>query len=426
MSNQTVRPSSAKPASKAAPATRGGRYRRQTGRRPELRRDGKPLIFGWGGDLSRAQKALVKTRATWGFYGLIALLVLGVIGFGLLQQWVLIPNQAIAKVNGTSIKQDDYRKELAFQAQVLWNRLQSEIAAQSSASAAAQAGDAAASIQNQALISNIQADESNFAAATVQQTASDRLVEDRLIQQGFATFESQRVPPAVFAVSAKDVDKQLAAFKKAFPKGESYATFLSKNSLSDDDVREAIRVDLRRARMSDFLTGRIVSPGLQLHLRRIELDKKDVAAKLHAQLVKDPSDKDWSTLAKQNSLDVNSKDIGGDMGWIFRGNTDQNIEAWAFGPDQEVGAISPVIQDISGTYNIVQIVEINPSRAVDPSLLSAAQGNALDHYLTGQRHVPGSHVSNANTDMLVDTRNQPVVPDLNAKLPSFNQGQQGG
>jgi hypothetical protein len=92
-----------------------------------------------------------------------------------------------------------------------------------------------------------------------------------------------------------------------------------------------------------------------------------------------------------------------------------------------VGAISPVIKDISGTYNIVQIVEINPSRAVDASLLSAAQGNALDHYLTGQRHAPGNHVSNANTDMLVATRNQPVMPDLNAKLPSFNQqNPQGG
>ncbi|HEY7984869.1 MAG TPA: peptidylprolyl isomerase [Ktedonobacterales bacterium] len=431
MSNQTVRPSPAQPAApgavkpaaaKAAKSSRGGRYRRQTGRgRPELRRDGKPLIFGWGGHLSRVQKTQIKHRATWGFYGLIALLVLGVVGFGVLQQWVLIPNQSIATVNAAGITQDTYRKELAYQAQNLWNRLQHELAAQSTASAAAQSGDPNASAQNQAIISQIQADEANFAPASIQQSSVDRLVEDQLIRQGIATYETNRVPPAVFAISAKDVDAQLATFKKAFPKGETYANFLDKNHLSDDDVRAGIQIELRRDKMSAYLSSLVVSPMLQLHLRRIEVDKADVAAKLRTQLLKDPSAQNWSTLAKQNSLDVNSKNSGGDIGWIFRGNNDQNIEAWAFGSNPKVGDISPVIQDVSGTYNIVQVVEISPSRAVDPALLSAAQGNALDHYLTGQRHAKGSHISNANTNMLVDPRNQPVTPNLNAKLPSFNQ-----
>ncbi|HEV2239127.1 MAG TPA: peptidylprolyl isomerase [Ktedonobacterales bacterium] len=422
MSNQTVRRSPAQP---AAQSSRGGRYRRQTGRgRPELRRDGKPLIFGWGGHLSRVQKAQIKRRATWGFYGLIGLLVVGVIGFGVLQQWVLIPNQSIVKVNAVSISQDTYRKELAYQAQNLWNRLQSEIAAQSSTSAAAQSGDPTATSQNQALISQIQADEANYAPASIQQSSVDRLVDDQLIQQGIATYEANRVPPAVFAIAAKDVDAQLAAFKKAFPKGETYANFLDKNSLSDDDVRTSITIELRREKMSAYLSGLVVSPTLQVHLRRIEVDKADTAAKLRAKLVKDPSAANWTAIAKQSSLDANSKDTGGDIGWLLRGNGDQNIEAWAFGTSPKVGAISPVIQDVSGTYNIVQVVEINPSRAVDPSLLSATQGNALDHYLTGARHAKGSHVTNADTNMLVDARNQPVTPDLNAKLPSFNQNNQ--
>jgi hypothetical protein len=431
MSNQTARPSTTQPAargaakptgSKAASSSRGGRYRRQSARgRPELRRDGKPLIFGWGGHLSRVQKHQVKTRATWGFYVLIGVLVLGVIGFGILQQLVLIPNQSIATVNTVGITQDTYRKELAYQAQVLWNRIQSELTAQSTASTAAQSGNTAAATQNQALISQIQADESNFAPASIQQSSVDRLVEDQLIQQGIATFEGQRVPPAVFAVAEKDVDARLAAFKKAFPKGETYAKFLNKNNLSDGDVRAGIRIELRREKMSGYLSGLLVSPSLQLHMRRIQVDKADVATKLHAQLVKDPSAQDWATVAKQNSLDVNSKNTGGDIGWIFNGNTDQNIEAWAFGGNVKPGDVSPVIKDVSGTFNIVQIVEINPSRAVDPSLLSAAQSNALDHYLTGQRHAPGSHVTNADTDMLVAQRNQPTTPDLNTKLPSFNQ-----
>ena len=90
----------------------------------------------------------------------------------------MIPNQSIVTVNATGIAQDAYRKDLAFQGQVLWNQLQSELKQQADASAKAQAGDATAAAKNQALISQIQADEANYAAASIQQTAVDRLVEE--------------------------------------------------------------------------------------------------------------------------------------------------------------------------------------------------------------------------------------------------------
>jgi PPIC-type PPIASE domain len=428
MSNQTLRksPGARSGQSKTGAKGRGpssSRYRRQTARAGvEFRRDGKPLIFGWGRHLSRLQKNRIQVRATYSFFGIIVIAVVGIFAFGWLQQNVLIPNQTMVSVNSANISQDAFRKELAYQAQVLWNKLQSEILQQQAASAKANAGDQSANQRNQTLIALIQTDEASYQQATITQSTSDQLVQDQLIQQGIQQFEASGVPASHFTVTTKDVNARLDAFKKAFPKGETYQQFLSANSLSDDDVRASIRIDLRHDHMQTYLSSLLVSPTLQLHLRKIELDTLAHANSVRAQLLKDPSNATWSTLAKQSSLDPNTKTVGGDMGWVFRGNSDAAIENWAFGTTAKVNQISPVIKDTSGTFNIVEILGKDAKRAVDPSQLSAAKTNALDHWLSGQKADPRNHVGTPNQNMLSASRNMPVKPNLNASLPSYSGG----
>lgn len=430
MSNQTLRKppttqsAQGKGRSKASGTTSGGiRYRRQTARGGiEYRRDGQPLLFGWGRHLSRIQKNRIRTRAAYGFFGVIVAAVLGVFLFGVLQQTVLIPNSAIVTVNSTKITQDTFRKTLAYRAQMLWNKLQNEISQETQAKVKAQSGDPVASQQDQALISVIQTDESSYQQSAITQDVINRLIEDQLIQQGIAQFEVDHVAASTFAVSDKDVNTELAAFKKGFPSGETYQQFLDSNHMSNDDVLTAIRIDLRRNAMQKYLSSLLVSPMLHVHLRRIELDTTDHANKVRAEILKDPSDKNWATLAKQNSLDVTTKTVGGDMGWIFRGSADAAIENWAFGAGVKVNDISPVIKDTSGTFDIIQFLGSDPKRAVDPAQLSGAQANALDHWLSGQKALANAHISTANQDMLTAARNMPVKPDLNAQLPSYSSG----
>ncbi len=433
MSNQTLRkPPSARPKqgqSKSGNSRSGrmGRYSRQTARGgAELRRDGKPLIFGWGRHLSRLQKNRIQTRAAYGFFGAVVAIVLVVFGFGVLQQNVLIPNQAIVSVNNTSISQDSYRKYLAYQAQVLWNKIQSELKEQQAASTKAQTGDKAASQRNQVLISLLQTDESSYLQSSITLNSVDRLEEDQLIQQGIQQLEAQHVAASHFTVSASAVNAQLASFKKSFPAGETYQQFLSKDSLSDGDVRAAITIDLRRNLMQTYLASLIFSPTKQVHLRKIEVDTRAHANTYRAELVKNPSNQEWSTLAKQNSLDPTTKTVGGDMGWVFRGGTDAAIEAWAFSPGVKVNDISPVIADTSGTFDVVQVLGVDPSRAANASELSAAQTNALDHWLSGQKANKSTHITTPDTTMTTATRNMPVIPDLNATLPNFNPNSQSG
>lgn len=419
------------PAKQSARSTKSAKASRASGvanrtrakqtARIEGLRDGKPLIFGWGRHLTRAQKAQYQHLATWSFIGVISLAVIATLLYGVLNEMVIIPNKTIVSVNSTNISQDTYRKELAYQAQVLWNRLQGEIAQNTALQARVAKGDVSAITQGQVVASQLQADEAAYAQAQITQTTISTLEENQLILQGEQRFKQQNHAKASdFEPTQKEVNTELAAFKKAFPNGETYAQFLSANGLSDSDVINSITIQLRRNKMQTYLANRLVSPAPQVHLRRIEVDTKAHATTVRSELVAGKlTDAIWSSLAKKNSLDTNSKDTGGDMGWIPAGTGDGGIELWAYDASRKVDDLSPVIADTSGTFDVVQVLAIDPSRPVDATTLAAAKSNALSHWLNQQRVAPFTHMTSADSTMLTASRNLPKKPSLSAALPAI-------
>jgi len=413
------------PSAKSAKNSRAGGVANKTRAKQTARieglRDGKPLIFGWGKHLTRAQKTHYQHVATWSFIGVICLAIIGTLIYGVVNENYIIPNKTIVSVNGVNISQDTYRKELAYQSQSLWNTLQSEIAQRNALAAKVAAGDPTATTQNSIVTSQLQSNEANYAQAQITQTAVTALEDNALITAGAKQFEQQsHVPAATFEPTQKDINDALAAFKKAFPNGETYAQFLSADNLTNSDVVNSITMQLRRTKMQTYLASLIVSPSRQLHLRRIQIDSKANAEKVRAELVAGKlTDATWSTLAKKYSLDTNTKDTGGDLGWVPQWTGDGGIELWAYAPGRKVGDLSPVIFDTSGTYDIVQIVGIDPSRTTDAATLKAAQDNALSHWLGMQRVAPSAKITSADATMLTAPRNMPKKPDLNATLPSI-------
>ncbi len=393
---------------------------KQTARVSGLR-DGKPLIFGWGGNLTRAQKTAYQHLALWSFIGVICIAILGTLAYGVVNELVIVPNKTIVSVNGVNISQDTYRKELAFQAQTLWNKMQNEIAAKNAIQTQVAQGDPTATNQDTLLSTQLQADEANYAQAQITQAAVRALEDNQLIVQGEKTFERQdHAPSSAFEPTQKQVNDALASFKKAFPNGETYAKFLSANSLSNSDVVNSITMQLRSDNMQTYLAKRLVSPARQVHLRRIETDTRANAAKVRAELISGKlTDAVWSDLAKKDTLDTNSKDTGGDIGWVPQGTGDSGIELWAYNSSRKAGDLSPVIADASGTFDVVQVLEIAPSRAIDAATLKGAQDNALDHWLLQQRIIPGAKVTSADSTMLNASRNLPKQPSLSATLPAI-------
>jgi parvulin-like peptidyl-prolyl isomerase len=427
MSNQTLNKPAARRrggSKKTANSARAGTYRRQTAR-IDGRRDGKPLLFGWGGHLTRVQKNRIQSRAAYGFLAAVIILIVGVFIFGLIQQNVLIPNQTIASVNSHNISQDTYRKLFAYNAQDTWNQYSSLVQQQDQLQTKLAAGDPSATTLNNALTAQIQAVEGNYSQSQVGQTTMDQLVEDQLIQQGITRFVRQnpklasKLEPSNAAISQK-----LRAFENAFPKGETYSEFLSRDNLSAADVRADITLELRRTLMQSYLATLLVSPTRQVHLRRIETNTAADATKVLNLLKQNKIT--WADAAKKYSLDANSKGTGGDIGWVPPGTGDAGIELWAYAPGRKVNDIttSP-LKDSAGTFDIVQVLGINPSLAVNATTLQDAQANALSHWLSGQRANPSNTFGTPDQSMMNAAHNLPTLPNLNASLKNENAQGQG-
>ena len=418
MSNQTLNKPTATKRGRSKTTARAQTYRRQTAHPVEGIRDGKPLIFGWGAHLSKNQKQRIQKRAAYSFFAVVLVAILAVFTFGVVQQNFIIPNQTIVSINSTNITQDTYRKYLAYVSQDLWNTIQRDLKQKTALDTKVKNGDKEASTQSNILVTQLQSEESGYSQSQLTQTAMDNLVENQLILAGIKQIE--KTDPAAkpkLEPTTQAIQQRLDAFKKAFPANESYADFLSKDNLSDSDVRAAVTIALLRDNLQQYLSDHLVSPTRQAHYRKIQVSTADAAANVLSQLTKGTDT--WDQLAKQDSLDTDSKNVGGDAGWLAPGTGDAAIEDWIFAPNRQVNVLSPVIKDASGTFDVVEVLAFDPSRPVDASLLSAAKTNALTHWLSGRRADPANKISTPNSDMMTAGRNMPTLPDLNATLPSL-------
>ena len=388
----------------------------------EGKRAYKPLIkigsLKYGENLSAAQRTRIQRRLYLSFAGVMLAAAVLVIAYGILNVNVLEPARTMVTVNGTNIPQYNYRYEVAYLAQDEWNKLQADLGKQttlqsqlSKTPAPTNATDLNAQLT--AAQADLNTQETAFTQTSVDQLAINTIIEDQLIQHGMTNFQkSDPKGAAGLNVTSKQIDDAFTAFKKAFPAGETYSTYKSQDHLNDDNVKYAIAITLRRNAMDTYLQSLVVSPTKQVHLLRIQVDNKTKAQQDLTAITSKKST--FADLAKSDSLDVNSKGNGGDAGWIVQGQQDQAIEQWAFDPSRKAGELGPVIKDVSGTYNIVQIVEVDPSRVVSADTLSSLKGNALGHWLTGQRDLPPNKISSYDQGMYTSTNNVQTVPSYSA------------
>ncbi len=466
MNSQTAR--GPRPDSKGpARSAKTKKYTKQTAH-VEARRDGKPLIFGWGGHLSRSEKTQLQRRAVWSAIALISLVLVAVIiGF-----WVNIniitPAQPISSVNGHNIPQSDYRKLLAVKAQLEQNKIQGQngLFAQRDAlkkqvddqqkvidDTKKQINTVNTQIKALPAGSSTQRTDLNTQLATLKQKLSDAqtkhdslnkqyqnmanntiaseqqlytlpqqsndsatwLQDDEVIREWLATQNGSvqaKINPTSGAISNAIND-----FKANIPKTSNYNKFLSNNHVSDADVQAMLALKVRRDNMQTYLSSQITSPTYQVLARAITASTQGDANTLLKQLKQGA---DFGKLAKAKSVDTNTNAKGGDLGWLARGQYIQNyasnvsgtVENWIFDPSRKLNEISPVLSE-NGTFHIVQVLGIDPLRAVDKDTLKSLQDNALQNWLLSQK--AKTNITPVDQNKLSDPQNVP--PGLPTSAP---------
>ncbi|MBA2677271.1 MAG: peptidylprolyl isomerase, partial [Ktedonobacteraceae bacterium] len=453
------------------------RYTRQTAR-VEARRDGQPLIFGWGSHLSRTEKVALQRRAIWTAIALTVVLIIGVFVAYWVNINVIVPNQPITSVNGQAIPQADYHKLVGLKALLEENKikgvhglyaqrddLQSKANAQKKIvtdtqkqidtlnqqikalpagsssertnlenqlkTAKASNGDAQKQYisyneQYQGMLqANIPGEEALYNQSQIGNDSAQWLQEDVLSRNWLAKQSSDmqnKIQP-----NGSAIEHAVGDLKADLPKGKTYASVLSSYNISDDDVHTMMALKLRRDNMQSYLASQISSPARQVKAEAITLSTTKDANDILSQL---KGGSDFAKLAKAKSVDNATKTQGGELGWLAKGQYIKDfgtgaggvIDNWLLDPARQANDLSPVLTD-NGTYHIVKLEQVDPARAIADSKLAELKDNALAAWLQSQKAQPGVKIDPVDQNKLLDPTNMPA--SIPAAAPS-QQGAPGG
>ena len=464
MTSQTARrPENKRPTR----SNRARKYTKQTARF-EGKRDGKPLVLGWGGHLSHNQKVQLQKRATWASAIAVGLLIVIVIVSFWININVITPGLPITSVNGHQISQSQYRKMVAFQAELAQNTingphgltaqstsLRKQVATQqqsidntnasiTSLNAQIKALPAGPSAQRTNLTNQLKADQmqlsleqaqfatinqqytnltqntitqaqTNYNQSQVGNDSVNWLQQDELIREWLAN-QSNAVQ-AKINPSASALSRAMNDFIANIPKTTSYNSFLSKDGVSDRDMQDMMTIKLRRDNMQSYLASQIVSPAYQVLARSMTIDTLPHAQSVLKQL---NNGGDFAKLAKTNSADASTNTKGGSLGWLARGQYAQTytaavVENWLFDPSRKLNELSPILNE-NGAFHIVQVLSIDPARPIDATTLQSLKSNALANWVIEQQALPSVKIGAVDQNMLLDTMNMP--PDLPLAAPA--------
>lgn len=472
MTSQTQQPVKRPVKQKTTRSTKPRSYSKQTAH-VEARRDGKPLIFGWGKHLSHAEKVKIQRRATWAIAGIFGFLIAGTI----LAFWINInfvtPGKPITSVNGHQIPQSQYRKMVAVKTQLAYNTIYgkdglvaqaNDLTKQDAAqlktindltkqvdtlnkeikvlpagpsqqrtdlenqlqTTKKQLTDAQATHQNLTQqITNLNQNTIPLAkqSFTQSQVANDSvswLQNDEIIREWLTT-QNPAIQNKVNPTDA-EVNKALNDLKASLPATTSYNSFLSQMGISNDDVISMLTVKVRRDNMQNYLASTIVSPAYQVLSRTITTDTEAAANQILQQL---KHGGDFGKIASKQSKDTSTASNGGSQGWLARGQyaLNQNaavVENWLFDSARYIFELSPVLKE-NGSYHIAQIMGIDPSRPIDKTMLQTLQYNAFSNWILEQQALPTTNITPEDQNMLLDPMNLPPTSILPAGAPSNGQ-----
>ncbi|HLQ10125.1 MAG TPA: peptidylprolyl isomerase [Ktedonobacteraceae bacterium] len=472
MKSQTERPTRGPNGQRPPRSNKPKHYNRQTARGIEAKRDGKPLIFGWGKHLSHKEKIKVQRRAVWGFTALVGLVLVAVLVGTWINFNIIIPGQTITTVNGHKIPQSEFRKMVALQTLLKNNDLngrqgltaqriaaekqdaaqlalintdtktvdnlnaqikalpagpgqkrtdlesQLKTAQKALTDAQSKHSDLTATI-NTLTQTTIPLEQQVFQQLQVESDSATWLQDDELIREWLAnqsvTIQNKINP------SSSQVNHAINDLQANTPTTTTYSKLLSQIGVSNDDIQSMMIIKLRRDNMQNYLSSQIVSPAYQVLARSMTIATLKDAKNILKQLQADHGS-DFGKTAKAKSQDSGTASSGGDLGWLARGQYAQSegtgtVDNWIFNPARYINEISPVLQE-NGTYRIVQIMAIDPSRVIDSKTLQSLQTSALSNWLFEMKALPSNVLSTPDANMMTDANNLPPTSILPAFAPS--------
>lgn len=188
--------------------------------------------------------------------------------------------------------------------------------------------------------------------AAVQAAALQSLIEQALIEQA-AGIQG-------IVVTEAEVQTEITAIIAIAGSRENWEAQLRAEKLTEAEYAARVRSALITAKMRDVVTAQTCQAVEQVLARHILVAEREKAVQIKAEL---DAGGDFVTLAAQNSLDVTTRQTGGDLGWFARGQLLQaQVEEAAF--TLPLKTTSDPIETELG-FHLIQVLEKDSNRPVD-------------------------------------------------------------
>lgn len=385
--------------------------------------------------LARLERERLHNRYIIIVSGLILLIVVVMIGYGIAENYLIRPSQPVATVNGDKISTREFQLNVRFYRQQLINQY-----LQTKQFMELFSGDQT----NQSYFDqSLQAIRFQLDSATLGQNILDQLIDDRIIRQ-----EAERNG---IEVTDEEIDKAMQSDFNYFPDGtptptstqqqiststlsptqyalisptptevitstqqpiltltptfpitptatsaptltptpytedaykQNYQSFLdylnSELGISEEEIRYIYESQLYHDKVYDLITAEIPKEQEQVWARHILLEDETSAQEVYDRL---QNGEDFSALAAEASTDTSNASRGGDLGWFGIGKMDTEFEKITF--NLNIGQISHPFQTSFG-WHIVQLLgkEVRPLSTSDYQRL---QENKFSEWLDTQR-----------------------------------------
>ncbi|MFC2005551.1 peptidylprolyl isomerase [Chloroflexota bacterium] len=158
-----------------------------------------------------------------------------------------------------------------------------------------------------------------------------------------------------------------------------YRQRLNDNGLSDAEYKELTRTNLLATKLQQYLSQRVPTIAEQIHLNVIVVANSSDAANAKARI---QSGESFADVASEVSLDTESKDQGGDIGWLPRGILpfDNTTFALSVGEVSDAMAVDPTAPGTS-QYLLFMVSEKTDVREIDDTSLQVLRSRALSNWL---------------------------------------------
>ena len=155
---------------------------------------------------------------------------------------------------------------------------------------------------------------------------------------------------------------------------------LNEAGMSVSDFRRlVIRPNLARQKVSNKLEAEVPTRGPQIEASHILVATEDAAKAIVDQTLKT---KDFAEVAKAQSADTTTAVNGGDLGWLPKGIMTPEFDKVAFG--LKVGEVSQPFQTKFG-WEIVKVTAIEPDRPITAETLAQLRTLKLNDWLDSER-----------------------------------------